>query len=228
MPEGLSAEDGTVIDLDNVEREFAAAMAAPPADEPEAPAPPDLPAFDPEAPYGYKSDGTPKAGPGGRPPRKERARTQSAPKGGPEKPSKGLAAAGPKPDYTKGLKEFLAGAALGLAVLPMPNDTARIRCRVQASVIKAHEDGLASGIAITADNSGVVRWAVEKLTMGGGAWVFPAALAIMPFAMQTKVIWSSEPTAEMMVLADQVEAAAMDEFKSTMGIVDEDAQPAAA
>lgn len=225
MPEGLATEDGTPIDLDSVEREFAAAMAAPAADEPEAPAPPDLPPFDPEAPYGRKVDGTPKSGPGGRPPRKEKARTQPTPKGGPEKPSKSLAAPGPKPDYRKGLEELLSGVSLALAVLPVPEGDARVRCRVQAAVIQGNADGLATGLALTAENSSVARWAVEKLTMGGGAWVFPAALAIMPFAMQTKTLWTAEITEEMTVLAGKVEADATSEFKTAMGIVDE---PAAA
>jgi len=225
MAEGLSTADGTTIDLGNIDQEFTAAMAAPPADEPEAPAPPDVAPFDPEAPFGRKIDGTPKTRPGGRPP-KERPRvtTQKA-LDGPEKPGKD----GPGPGYAEGLKEFLAGVALGLAVIPMPEESAlRVRCRVQAVVLKETGDGLAKGLAVTAEHNGIVRWGVEKLTAGGSAWVFPAALAVMPFAIQTSMLWKAPVEGDMREMADRVQEQAMAEFKAEMGIKDEEPQQQAA
>src|ERR1700683_2564421 len=66
----LIGPDGNAVDLGTAEREFAASLAAPSADEPLAPPPPRR---DPEADakFGNKADGTPrkrKPGPG-RPPK---------------------------------------------------------------------------------------------------------------------------------------------------------------
>ena len=65
----LKDSTGAVIDVPAGEAEFHKAMAAPEMGAPpvaEIPAPPKV---DPEAPYGRKVDGTPKGGPGGRPPK---------------------------------------------------------------------------------------------------------------------------------------------------------------
>jgi hypothetical protein len=77
MPEGLQTPAGDKVELDH---DFAAAMAAPESDEPIATAPPRR---DREAPYGRKLDGSPKAGPGGRPARSkdDKARVTSTPSG---------------------------------------------------------------------------------------------------------------------------------------------------
>jgi hypothetical protein len=68
MPEGLQTPDGKPVDVEAANREFAKAMAAPPADQ-EAPAPPKRP--DAHAPGGE----TPKRR--GRPPKSARARTDA-------------------------------------------------------------------------------------------------------------------------------------------------------
>jgi len=224
MAEGLATADGQKIDLDDVDREFAAAMAAPSSDEPEAPAPPDMPPYDPEAPYGRKIDGTPKKAPGGRP-AKPRTTTQKAlPAGGSQKDAKGGKDAGDATTYAKGLEEFFAGIALALAVLPIPADEIRIRCRVQAHVLKETGDGLAAGLGSCAEHNSVARWAVEKVTKGGGAWVFPAALAIAPFAVQTAAVWKAPVEGDMRTAADRIEEEALAEFKASMGM-DEQQQP---
>lgn len=218
MAEGLATADGERIDLGDVDRDFAAAMATPSADDPEHPAPPDVPPVDPDAPYGRKLDGSPKTRPGGRPP-KARTTTRAITAG----PGKGKdAKAEPQADYATGLKEFLAGVALGLAVLPIPSEDARIRCRVQAHVIKENNEGLAAGLSITAQHNGVVRWAVEKVTQGGGAWVFPAALAIMPFVVQTSMLWKAPVEGDMTEMANKVEEQALKEFKAEMGIQEDE------
>src|SRR5690348_6015743 len=104
MPETLATADGRVLDLDDTDAAFAAAMAAPTSAEPEAPAPPRRDP-DPEAPFGRRLDGSPKKGRGGRPPK---PREIEAPKGtGKAQDGKKDGSAGP--DYAKGLTEFLGG-----------------------------------------------------------------------------------------------------------------------
>jgi hypothetical protein len=228
MAEGLATADGQKIDLDNVEQEFAAAMAAPSADDPEAPAPPDMPPYDPEAPYGRKVDGSPKKAPGGRP-AKPRTTTQKAIGGGSEKDAKGGKDEPQASTYAKGLEEFFAGIALALAVSPIPGrDELRVRCRVQAHVLKQTGDGLAAGLGTTAEHNGVVRWGVEKLTKGGGAWVLPAALAVAPFSVQTYMLWKAPVEGDMRLMADHIEEEALKEFKAEMGMDTEEPEPAAA
>jgi len=208
MPEQLATADGRKVDLDDADRAFAAAMAAPRGDEPEAPAPPKREPVDPEAPFGRKVDGTPKRAPGGRPPK---PREIEAPK------TAGKAQDGPKgQDYAKGIAEFLGGVQLALAVLPCPNEAVRIHARYQSAVIEKTGDGLATGLGTVAEHSSVVRWGVEKLTQGGGAWIFPAVVAIAPFAVSTALLWKAPVTAEMAGVADRIEAEAMARLKAEM------------
>ena len=230
MPEGLATADGEEIDLGNVDAEFAAAMAAPSLDDPEHPGPPDVAPFDPEAPFGRTKDGAAKKGPGGRPPR-EKPRTQNAPKAisGPGKPGKDGKPAAPAVDYAAGLREFLGGIQLALAVLPFPSDSVRVHARYQSAVIEQTGDGLATGLGTVAEHNSMVRWGVEKLTQGGGAWAFPAAMAIAPFAVSTAMLWKSPVTEQMAEGAEVIEAEAMARLKAEMGLGDEEqAEPAAA
>jgi hypothetical protein len=235
MAEQLATADGEPIDLDPaaVEREFAAAMAVPGPgpDEPEAPAPPDIGA-DEEAPFGRKVDGTPKKGRGGRPP-KEPSRTQPAPKAlsGPQKPAAGGTQATTPRDYSEGLSEFTDVIWLGLAGLPIPGDERRIRCRVQAAVLKENQEGFVSGVNIIAQHNSVVRWGVEKLATGGGAWIFPAVLALMPFAVQTSMLWRVPVNGDMEKMAAKTEEDFTEVFGSIlkqMGLGADDEEPAAA
>lgn len=93
--------------------------------EPEArqemPAPPKR---DQTAPYGRKADGTPKKGPGGRPPRGDRARAQA-----PSPAETG----GPPKDYTPGLRR-LFGTAFSVAVVSSPADAGAIALATPALV----------------------------------------------------------------------------------------------
>jgi hypothetical protein len=232
MPEQLATAEGEQVDLAHVDQEFAAAMAAPPATDPEAPAPPDIGA-DPGAPFGRRVDGQPKKGRGGRPP-KEPARTApgSAALSGPQKPAKDKGQAEPGRDYSQGLSDFTEVVWLALAGLPIPGDERRIRCRVQAAVLKTNQAGVVGGVNIVAQHNGAVRWGVEKLAGGGGAWIFPAALALMPFAVQTTMLWKAPVNGDMEKMAGGVEEEFTEVFSSIlkeMGLVeDEQAEPAAA
>lgn len=236
MPEGLATADGETIDLDSVEQEFAAAMAAPAGDGAEQPAPPDIGPVDPEAPYGRTVDGKPKKGPGGRPPRDKARVTDKGPKAlpaGAQKAAGGKAQAAAPVDYAAGLSEFLAGIALALAIVPVPGEDRRVHCRYQSAVIEQTGDGLAAGLATCAEHNGIARWAVERLTQGGGAWIFPAAVAVMPFAVSTAMLWRAPVTDQMRAGADKIEAEAMARLRAEMGLDDEgqaadEPEPAAA
>jgi len=219
MAEGLATADGERIDLDDVETEFAAAMAAPLDTGPEAPAPPDVGPVDPEAPYGRTVDGKPKKGPGGRPPGRDKARVTDAKAitSGSAKGAKGDGKAKTGPDYGAALSEFLGGVQLALSVLPFPSDSVRVHARYQAAVLEQTGDGLAAGLGTIAEHNGVVRWGVEKLTQGGGAWVFPAAMAIAPFAVSTAMLWRAPVTEQMVAGAGKIESEAMARLKAEMG-----------
>lgn len=229
MAEQLATAEGDPIDLEHVEREFAAAMAAPPADDPEAPAPPDI-GTDPEAPFGRRLDGKPKKGRGGRPP-KEPSRTQAAPKAltGPQKGGKPGGDPGTARDYSEGLSGFTEVLWLALAGLPIGREPLRTRCRVQAAVLKTEQAGLISGVNIMAQHNGVIRWGVEKLATGDAAWIFPAALALMPFAVQTSMLWRAPVNGDMAKIADKTEEEFAEVFASIlkqMGLGEEDEQAA--
>lgn len=243
--ETLATADGKPVDLDQTDAEFAKAMTAPRSDDPEAPAPPKRDPADPEAPFGRNDDGTVKApyglkadgsvrrSAGGRPPR-----MIEAPKGaqgndkdkGKGKPQGGGRTA---QEYAQGLAEFLGGVQLVLAVVPIPNENIRVHARYQAAVIEQTGDGLATGVGTVAEHNAMVRWGVEKITQGGGAWIFPAVMAIAPFAVSTAMLWNAPVTPEMAAGAKRIEDEAMARLKAEMGFEDqppaqERPQPAAA
>ena len=196
MPEQLVTADGAAVSVEESERIFAAAMAAPPASDPEMPLPP---AFDPGAPHGRKLDGTPKKAPGGRPPK---ARTL------PPVPAVSPAPAGTKttaPDYTRPLAEFTDGLWMVLAAVPVPEGNLRIRVRAQAHILKANQPGVVTAVNSMAQHNATIRWGVEKLTLGSAGWVLPAVMALAPFAVQSAQIWRTEPTEGMILAAKDTE-----------------------
>jgi hypothetical protein len=198
MAEGLATAGGERIDLSDPDRAFGAAMAAPRADDPQHPAPPPI---DPDAPFGRKVDGTPKKRPGGRPPKTPAARTTTAV----PPPGDGKGPAGPA-DYQEGLTEFFDGVWLALAATPVPAEALRIRVRAQAAVLKANQEGLARGVNVAAQHNGQIRWAVEKVTTGNGAWLLPAMFAVAPFAVQTAQVWRVPVEGDLRNLAEATEA----------------------
>jgi hypothetical protein len=200
MPETLTV-DGRPVDLDDSEQRFAAAMAAPPADAPEAAAPPKRDAPDPEAPYGRKADGTPrKSRPGpGRPPK---PRMIEAPKD----QDQGKAKASTAQDYTTGLTEFTDALWMVMAATPIPHDSMRVRIRAQAYVLKTNQAGVVTSVNTMAQHNATIRGGVEKLTMGSAGWVLPAVMALAPFAVQSAAIWRAPVEGDMRTLADQTEA----------------------
>jgi hypothetical protein len=235
MPEGLATADGERVsleaaELEKSEREFAAAMAAPGTDDPEFPAPPDI-GTDPEAPFGRRVDGSPKKGRGGRPPKEPSRTTTQKALPGPQKPGKDQGQAPAGKDYSQALADFTEVIWLGLAGLPIPGDERRVRCRVQAAVLKANQPGLVSGVNIIAQHNGVVRWGVEHLVGGDSAWIFPAALALMPFAVQTAMLWKAPVNGDMAVMAAKAEeefSAVFASILKEMGLAEDEQDESAA
>jgi hypothetical protein len=226
MAEGLATADGQVLNLDQSEQAFAAAMAAPRGDEPEHPAPPRRD-VDPDAPYGRKVDGSPKKAPGGRPPK---ARVIEAPRGA-ERPQEPRKTAAPAADYSEGLSEFFQGVWMAAAAIPMPDGDVRIRVRAQAAVLKANAGGLVQGVNAMAQHNSTIRWGVEKLTMGSAGWVLPAMFAIAPFAVQTAQVWRVPVAGDLLNLAEQTEHEWDEMFRSMqaqMGLAEDQPEAQAA
>ncbi|WP_301177228.1 hypothetical protein [Actinomadura geliboluensis] len=164
MAEGLQTEDGTPVDVPPVgeptpDQKWAAAMAAPEPDEPQAPAPPKK---DPEAPYGRRADGTPKKGPGGRPP-KPKAQTKA------ERPR---VQANRSRDFTGPLNDVLR---LGWGVLA-------ISAPADAGALKVHGPGMVEAWNALAQENATVARGIEWLTTGSayGAVV----MATVPMVLQ--------------------------------------------
>lgn len=162
MAEGLQTEDGTPIDVPPVgkptpEQEWAAAMAAPEPDEPTAPAPPKK---DPEAPYGRKADGSPKKGPGGRPPKKDQQVKAEKPRVQTRK------------DFTGPLDD-LARLGWGVLAVSSPAD---------AAALKVHAPGMVQAWNALAQENAAVARGIEWLTTGSayGAVV----MATVPMVLQ--------------------------------------------
>ena len=232
--EGLATEDGTAIDLDRAEQDFARAMAAPEPDDPEHPAPPKREQLSEEEAgekYGWTTD--PKTGhrrakrAKGRPSTKPRTTTPPPPPPPGSKPPKGEA---PKADFTQPLAELTSALWMVMAGAPIPADDLRVKVRAQAYVLRENQGGVCQGVNIMAQHNGTIRRGVEALTMGSAGWVLPAVMAVAPFAVQTSQVWRMKP-ADLADMAAKTEADWETEFKemkSAMGLADEEPEAAAA
>lgn len=228
MPEGLSTEDGTAIDLDGSEREFARAMAAPEPDEPEHPAPPKRVELSEEElgeKFGWitNPDGSRRAKRAkGRPSTKARTVTPPPVADKSAKPAgKGKDRdPGPAPDFTQPLSELTSACWMVLAAAPVPVEPLRVKLRAQAKILRENQGGVVQGVAIMAAHNGVIRRGVESLTMGSAGWVLPATMALAPFAVQSMAVWRAKPE-DLAELAAQTEQEWKDEFEAmsaAMGI----------
>lgn len=215
MPEGLSTEDGTAIDLDAAEQEFARAMNAPEPDEPEHPAPPKREQLSEEelgAKYGWTTgpDGQRRAKRAkGRPSAKPRE-TMAPP---PQEPPKGGKGKDAKPDFTGPLTEFTEALWMVAAATPIPSEVLRVKVRAQAKVLRSTQGGLVQGVNLMAQHNGTIRRGVEALTMGGAGWVLPAVMALAPFAVQSAAVWRADP-ADLVKLAAETEKEWAEEFEA--------------
>lgn len=230
MPEGLATADGTAIDLERSEQEFARAMAAPEPDEPEHAAPPKRQQLSEEelgAKYGWTTgpDGERRAKRAkGRPSTRPRQTTAPAADGKPAKGGKTPGDPAAKPDLSGPLTEFTSALWMVMAASPIPSDGIRIKVRAQAKVLRENQGGLCQGINLMAQHNGTIRRGVELLTTGNAGWVLPACMALAPFAVQSASVWKSSP-ADLVALSAETEAEWAEEFasmKAEMGLGPQD------
>jgi hypothetical protein len=219
MPEGLSTMDGERIDIDESEAAFAAAMAAPPIDQPGMAAPARKP---PEvAPLGWTYRGgqwVPKQPRGRRPaePKGDRARVTSAP----PMPKDKAATSGPKHDFRRTIKEAAESLWFALATVPVPDKVfgyqtggLRTKLRVQAHLVESNVDALAAGLNEIGQHNRFVAAGLRRLQAGeGGLWVLPTVMMLAPFATATGALWSGQlgEPGELDAVAGKVEADAKD------------------
>jgi hypothetical protein len=165
MPEGLVTTDGTPVNLEATEQDFARAMSAPVAD---VPAPPRMSEADKAELEAKKA--APKRR--GRPPKDDRARVET-----PKPASEPLT---PK-DYSEALDGALTG--VWLAVAGIPYTTA------YAAVLAANKTALVGALNAGANANPKVRAQVEKFTgSGGGLWQMQLAVVGAQMAMQTMAL----------------------------------------
>lgn len=198
MPK-LTMPDGTELDGDQVEQQFAQAMAAPEPGEPQAPAP--TPIDDPNV----QVSGVPQPGEEDRKHSRARTRTagaSSASSGRGRRKTTGRAsakAAAPAPAegaYVQPVAETLEALVLAAGILPFPESAFGVRVRLQGQLIQTHAGGLAVAIDSAARHNEVIRRGVEAVTMGAGGWVLPAVMMVAPFTMATAALWRGELTEE--------------------------------
>jgi hypothetical protein len=177
---------------------------------------------DPEAPYGWIDDPT---APGGRRPKKRpgkqstkgtlpppakrpatEPRTRSAPAG----------SSRPK-DYSQPLAEAAQAVWFLLAGVPTPDEptkvlgvdlvSASIRLKAQAAVLEDNTGQIVASVNLMAQHSKPVRTAVEKYTAETGpAWILPAMMALLPFAVQSAMIWRAPVPGDLSDLAKRTDA----------------------
>lgn len=174
-------------------------------------APPRRPSVvDPDAPHGRAEDGTPNApygiGKNNRP-RIKPAGPGRAPANPDDKPRTAPAAAAPVPtaagdskDYTEDVDDLADGVWMVLSGFPVRGNL-KIKLGAQAYVLRQNKDGLAKGGNIAAQHHEGTAQLIEKLTVGGAAWILPAMFAVAPFVAQSLQIWRT-PAAELAATAE--------------------------
>lgn len=160
MAEGVVGADGAAVEVPG----GAQVPAAPGG--PAYPPPPRRGAApaDPEAPYGRKADGSPRAKPGAKPQTAKPRTERSAPASAPSTP-------GPAADYTQELADFGEAVWLGMAALPFT--------RAPAALWKLALPGQVRAWNEAARQNETVRGYVERLG-GGPTWIVGIAVASAP------------------------------------------------
>ena len=166
MAEGLMTAAGAPIDApstEDTERAFARAMATPPsgtADDP-GEGPPAPPKHDPEAPFGRKTDGTPKKGPGGRPvqPKHDKPRVAAGPSAAtpvtPERRAK----------WTEGLAGY--GQLVGAGFIMAHQRTGNLAFQADAITISSAAPDIAAAVADVAAQDERTARLLDKLVSAG-------------------------------------------------------------
>jgi len=180
VAEGLTTPDGTAVKLD---RDFAAAMAAPESDEPVAPAPPKV---DKEAPFGRKADGSPRQRPAG-PGRGRRTTTQPAKQPAAAVSETAQEASQRRAEGVQGLMQL--GAGLCLALSARGGDA----FKADAYTLAANSEPFGSACAsVAAENPGFAA-ALDKITQAGPY----AALMTIAVPMVTQIVRNHRPAMKL-------------------------------
>lgn len=194
------------LDEDTVNKEFAAAMVAPPADEPTAPAPPRKAASEDAQKAAEPADDA----------KHDKPRRTSSTGGSGRGRGRGGAKktdATPPPAegaYVQPVSEFLQSLTIVGALAPIPSGPLQTRVRLQAHLVNMHAPGLATAIDSAARHNELIRKGVESLTMGSTGWVLPAVLAVAPFAAQSLGLWRADVSEDMVAVAKTFEAEVRD------------------
>lgn len=159
MAEALLTADGQRVDLDQAEREFHGAMAAPPSDDPIAPAPPKL---DAEAPFGRnKKTGEPNKRPPG-PGRPPKARTK--PKAGKDTNQATESPEAISERRTAGVESlFNVGAAMALGLSVRFGDA----LKADAVVLSKSAEPMAKACTEVAEQDPRFAALLDKITASG-------------------------------------------------------------
>lgn len=173
---------------------------------------------DPDAPFGYRADGTPRKSNSGRRPAADKARTtKSVPEPSEAKPASTRAAPVAR-DYTDELSGLASALWLGLAALPPTKG--------YAVLVKAQTPALVPAWNTAAQQNATIRRGVEYLTASGGTWIIGVAMASAPIAMGAlALVRDPARRAELAAQTDRD----LSEFLTDNGLRPaEDAVPAAA
>jgi hypothetical protein len=176
------------------------------------------PVVDPEAPYGWIRD--PKTGetrPKKRP--GKQARAQPAP------PNRAATSARDRPapakpkakDYSEPLTDTIQGFWMLLAGIPTPDKPVKlagvnvqalsIRAKAQAAVLEENSGNLVAAVNLVAQHNKQVQREVERWTADSSpAWVLPAMMAILPFAVQSAQVWRVPVAGDLTAMAKQTDA----------------------
>lgn len=181
---------------------------------------PKSPVTDPDAPFGYMTDPVtkqvrPRKRPG------KQAKSAPAPPSRPSNASRQRAAAPgegkAKKNYTAPLTETFQGVWMLMAGVPTPKGEVRVlgvdlqsaslRLKAQASVLEDNGERLVSSINMMAQHNAQVARGIEKITADSGpAWILPAMMALVPFAVQSAAVWTAPVENGIRELAEKTEA----------------------
>jgi hypothetical protein len=176
------------------------------------------PVTNPEAPYGYMTD--PKTGetrPKKRPGRQSATgKSEPPPRQRPANEARqaipGSTAKKTTQQTAKEVNELLQGVWLLLAAVPEADakipgtkhtiKALSIRTRAQASILEDNSEGVTKGLVIMSQHSKpVAKFLARAGDESGPAWILPAMMAMMPFAVQSAAMWNAPAAGDVEKLA---------------------------
>jgi hypothetical protein len=101
------------------------------------------------------------------------------------------------------------------AILGRPVPDVRVRTRVTAAAFYNNRGALAGSLQTFAEHNDMAHRFVASLASGGGGtWIIPAAMGLLPLAMQLADTWRKPVDAEAVQLAAEVEAMAREAMEA--------------